>query len=165
MPTGWARISEFSQTIQTDSQWLIQQFYLIDDAWLSYVAWLFSIIGVALRDEGRLISENMKHLLYEVPVKLLGQSAGYTHVNEDDIPVIIYSWKAQNLFITILHVKGSAKDINVLVITEVQEQLLACGYMHHAQWDYILFWKLIFDAADEVELMFVKMRNKEDLSL
>lgn len=36
------------------------------DAWLSNAPWLHPAISVALRDEGRLISEKMKHLLYEV---------------------------------------------------------------------------------------------------
>lgn len=55
-------------------------------------------------------------LLFE----LLGQSAGDPYVNEDDIPVVIRSWLAQNFLITVLHVKGSAKNLNVLGVTEVQ---------------------------------------------
>lgn len=55
-------------------------------------------------------------LLFE----LLGQSAGDPYVNEDDIPVVIRSWQARNFLITVLHVKGSAKNLNVLGITEVQ---------------------------------------------
>lgn len=34
--------------------------------WLSNAAWLHPAISIALRDESRLISERMKHLLYEV---------------------------------------------------------------------------------------------------
>ncbi|XP_019254579.1 PREDICTED: uncharacterized protein LOC109233236 isoform X2 [Nicotiana attenuata] len=106
------------------------------DAWLSHALWLHPAISIALRDEGRLISEKMKHLLYEVPVRvaggllfeLLGQSAGDPYVDEDDIPVVTRSWQAQNYLVTVLHVKGSAKSINVLGITEVQELLLAGGY-------------------------------------
>lgn len=157
------------------------------DSWLSNAPWLHPAISVALRDEGRLISEKMKHLLYEVPVRvaggllfeLLGQSAGDPYVNEDDIPVVIRSWQAQNFLVTVLHVKGSAKHLNVLGITEVQEQLLAGGYnaprnVHEviahlasrlARWDDRLFRKLIFGDADEVELKFVNRRNNEDLSL
>ncbi|XP_006359088.1 uncharacterized protein [Solanum tuberosum] len=157
------------------------------DAWLSNAPWLHPAISVALRDEGRLISEKMKHLLYEVPVRvaegllfeLLGQSAGDPYIDEDDIPVVIRSWQAQNFLVTVLHVKGSAENLNVLGITEVQEQLLAGGYnaprtVHEviahlasrlARWDDRLFRKLIFGAADEVELKFVNRRNKEDLSL
>ncbi|KAJ8546564.1 hypothetical protein K7X08_032638 [Anisodus acutangulus] len=157
------------------------------DAWLSNAPWLHPAISVALRDEGRLISEKMKHLLYEVPVRvaggllfeLLGQSAGDPYINEDDIPVVIRSWQAQNFLITVLYVKGSAKNLNVLGITEVQEQLLAGGYnaprtVHEviahlasrlARWDDRLFRKFVFGAADEVELKFVNRRNKEDLSL
>lgn len=52
--------------------------------------------------------------------ELLGQSAGDPYVEEDDIPVVIRSWQAQNFLITVLHVKGSASRINVLGITEVQ---------------------------------------------
>lgn len=36
------------------------------EAWLSNAQWLHPAISLALRDEGRLISERMKHLLYEV---------------------------------------------------------------------------------------------------
>ena len=36
------------------------------DAWLSNAQWLHPAISLALRDEGKLISEKMKHLLYEV---------------------------------------------------------------------------------------------------
>lgn len=35
-------------------------------AWLSSAQWLHPAIGLALRDESKLISERMKHLLYEV---------------------------------------------------------------------------------------------------
>lgn len=98
------------------------------DAWLSSAQWLHPAISIALRDESRLISDRMKHLLYEVPVRvaggllfeLLGQSAGDPYVDEDDIPIVLRSWQAQNFLITALHVKGSASRINVLGITEVQ---------------------------------------------
>ena len=36
------------------------------DAWLKSAQWLHPAISVALRDENRLISDRMKHLLYEV---------------------------------------------------------------------------------------------------
>ena len=36
------------------------------NAWLSNAQWLHPAISIALRDESRLISERMKHLLYEV---------------------------------------------------------------------------------------------------
>ncbi|XP_043701166.1 uncharacterized protein LOC122651725 isoform X3 [Telopea speciosissima] len=98
------------------------------DTWLSNAQWLHPAISTALRDESQLISERMKHLFYEVPVRvaggllfeLLGQSAGDPTVNEDDIPVVLRSWQAQNFLITALHIKGSASNINVLGITEVQ---------------------------------------------
>ncbi|OVA00986.1 Mg2+ transporter protein [Macleaya cordata] len=157
------------------------------DAWLSNAQWLHPAISLALRDESRLISDRMKHLLYEVPVRvaggllfeLLGQSAGDPFVNEDDIPVVLRSWKAQNFLITALHVKGSASHINVLGITEVQELLSAGGTtaprtIHEviaqlacrlSRWDDRLFRKSIFGAADEVELMFMNRRNHEDMNL
>lgn len=68
-------------------------------------------------------------LLYcQVPVRvasgllfeLLGQSAGDPFADEDDIPIVLRSWQAQNFLVTALHVKGSAQNINVLGITEVQ---------------------------------------------
>ncbi|KAG5544758.1 hypothetical protein RHGRI_017263 [Rhododendron griersonianum] len=98
------------------------------DTWLSNAQWLHPAISVALRDESKLISERMKHLLYEVPVRvsggllfeLLGQSAGDPFVGEDDVPVVLRSWQAQNFLVSALHVKGSASNINVLGIAEVQ---------------------------------------------
>ncbi|PIN13817.1 hypothetical protein CDL12_13545 [Handroanthus impetiginosus] len=106
------------------------------EAWLNSAQWLHPAIRTALRDESRLISDRMKHLLYEVPVRvaggllfeLLGQSAGDPYVEEDDIPIVLRSWQAQNFLLTVLHVKGSASRINVLGITEVQELLLGGGY-------------------------------------
>lgn len=157
------------------------------DAWLNSAQWLHPAIRIALRDESRLISERMKHLLYEVPVRvaggllfeLLGQSAGDPYVDEDDIPVVLRSWQAQNFLVTVLHMKGSTSSLNVLGITEVQELLFAGGNntprsVHEviaqlasrlARWDDRLFRKSIFGAADEVELIFVERRNHEDLNL
>ncbi|XP_064970027.1 uncharacterized protein LOC135580828 isoform X1 [Musa acuminata AAA Group] len=157
------------------------------DAWLSNAQWLHPAISIALRDESRLISEKMKHLLYEIPVRvaggllfeLLGQSVGDPYREEDDIPIVLRSWQAQNYLVTALHVKGSASNINVLGITEVQELLLAGGSMapksvheviaHLAsrlsRWDDRLFRKYVFGAADEIELKFVNRRNHEDLNL
>ncbi|KAL9681998.1 hypothetical protein QQ045_013791 [Rhodiola kirilowii] len=156
------------------------------NAWLANAQWLHPAISVALRDESRLISERMKYLLYEVPVRvaggllfeLLGQSAGDPYIDEDDIPVVLRSWQAQNFLITALHVKGSATNINVFGIAEVQELLsgggtnlprtahevivlLACRL---ARWDDRLFRKFIFGAADELELMFMN-RTQEDMHL
>ncbi|XP_059450103.1 uncharacterized protein LOC132181068 isoform X2 [Corylus avellana] len=155
--------------------------------WLNNAQWLHPAICIALRDESRLISERMKYLLYEVPVRvaggllfeLLGQSAGDPFVEEDDTPIVLRSWLAQNFLVTALHVKGSASNINVLGIAEVQELLavggtniprtaheitahLACRL---ARWDDRLFRKYIFGAADEVELKFMDRRNHEDLHL
>lgn len=157
------------------------------EAWLSNAQWLHPAVSLALRDEGRLISERMKHLLYEVPVRvaggllfeLLGQSAGDPFVNEDDTPIVLRSWQAQNFLITVLHIKGPVKILNVLGITEVQELLLAGGFnvprtAHEViahlscrlfRWDDRLFRKSIFGAADEIELKFVNRRNQEDLNL
>ncbi|KAG5544413.1 hypothetical protein RHGRI_016988 [Rhododendron griersonianum] len=157
------------------------------DTWLSNAQWLHPAISVALRDESKLISERMKHLLYEVPVRvsggllfeLLGQSAGDPFVGEDDVPVVLRSWQAQNFLVSALHVKGSASNINVLGIAEVQEMLAAGGYnvpqtIHEviallacrlAKWDDRLFRKSIFGEADEVELKFMNRRTHEDMQL
>ncbi|CAI8586794.1 unnamed protein product [Vicia faba] len=155
--------------------------------WLASAQWLHPAISIALHDESRLISDRMKHLLYEVPVRvaggllfeLLGQSAGDPFAEEDDIPVVLRAWQAQNFLVTALHVKGSASNINVLGILEVQELLAGGGAniprsIHEvvahlacrlARWDDRLFRKHIFGAADEVELMFMNRRNQEDLHL
>ncbi|KAM7524951.1 hypothetical protein LguiA_014853 [Lonicera macranthoides] len=157
------------------------------DEWLNNAQWLHPAVSIALRDESRLISERMRYLLYEVPVRvaggllfeLLGQSVGDPHVDEDDIPVVLRSWQAQNFLITVLHVKGSSSSVNVLGITEVEELLLTGGNntpktVHEvigqlasrlARWDDRLFRNSIFGAADEVELKFINRRNQEDLNL
>ncbi|XP_050368182.1 uncharacterized protein LOC126786406 isoform X2 [Argentina anserina] len=157
------------------------------DAWLRNAQWLHPAVSLALRDESRLISDKMKHLLYEVPVRvsggllfeLLGQSAGDPFVDEDDIPIVLRSWQAQNFLVTVLHLKGPVSSINVLGITEVQELLSTGGYkvprtVHEViahltsrltRWDDRLFRKSIFGAADEIELKFMNRRNHEDLNL
>uniref|UniRef100_A0A803QEV7 Magnesium transporter CorA-like family protein n=1 Tax=Cannabis sativa TaxID=3483 RepID=A0A803QEV7_CANSA len=157
------------------------------DSWLGNAQWLHPAISLALRDESKLISEKMKHLLYEVPVRvaggllfeLLGQSAGDPFIDEDDIPVVLRSWQAQNFLVTVLHLKGPVSNINVLGITEVQEFLSAGGYntprtVHEiiahltsrlTRWDDRLFRKSIFGAADEIELKFMNRRNQEDMNL
>ncbi|KDP21206.1 hypothetical protein JCGZ_21677 [Jatropha curcas] len=171
-PIWWCHVSASHPSVQS---------------WLNNSQWLHPAISLALRDESRLISERMKHLLYEVPVRvaggllfeLLGQSAGDPFVEEDDIPIVLRSWQAQNFLITALHIKGPVSRVNVLGITEVQELLSAGGYntprtVHEViallacrltRWDDRLFRKSIFGAADEIELKFVNRRNHEDMHL
>ena len=50
-PTWWCHVDPTHQFV---------------DSWLSSAAWLHPAIRIALKDESRLISERMKHLLYEV---------------------------------------------------------------------------------------------------
>ncbi|KAK4271798.1 hypothetical protein QN277_020435 [Acacia crassicarpa] len=157
------------------------------EAWLRNAQWLHPAVRAALRDESRLISERMKHLRYEVPVRvaggllfeLLGQSVGDPFVDEDDVPVVLRSWHAQKFLVTVMHVKGSVSRVNVLGITEVQELLSAGGYntprtvheviahlaCHLSRWDDRFFRKSIFGAADEIELKFMNRRNHEDINL
>ncbi|KAF4385992.1 hypothetical protein G4B88_031127, partial [Cannabis sativa] len=209
VPIGWSRISELVQTVQVDDGWASQLLDSMDDeynftvaelaapywerpagpvwwchvsaghpsidSWLGNAQWLHPAISLALRDESKLISEKMKHLLYE----LLGQSAGDPFIDEDDIPVVLRSWQAQNFLVTVLHLKGPVSNINVLGITEVQEFLSAGGYntprtVHEiiahltsrlTRWDDRLFRKSIFGAADEIELKFMNRRNQEDMNL
>ncbi|XP_076912703.1 uncharacterized protein LOC143571073 [Bidens hawaiensis] len=156
-------------------------------SWLNNASWLHPAISIALRDESRLISERMKHLLYEVPVRvaggllfeLLGQSFGDPYKTEDDVPVVLRSWQSQNFLITALHQKAVTSSLNVLGIIEVQELLFAGGNniprtIHEviallasrlARWDDRLFRKSIFGEADEIELKFINRRNNEDLNL
>lgn len=75
-------------------------------------------------------------LLFE----LLGQSAGDPYVDEDDIPVVTRSWQAQNFLVTVLHVKGSAKSINVLGITEVQVVLSMDA--KHCPFSQLMCWSI-----------------------
>ncbi|CAO1948400.1 unnamed protein product [Urochloa humidicola] len=157
------------------------------DAWLNSAHWMHPAIRTALRDESKLISDRMKYLLYEVPVRvaggllfeLLGQSVGDPNHEEEDIPIVLRSWQAQNFLVTAMHVKGPSSNINVLGVTEVQELLLAGGSqtpksVHEviahmvsrlSRWDDRLFRKYVFGEADEIELKFVNRRNREDLNL
>ncbi|XP_018478340.1 uncharacterized protein LOC108849290 isoform X2 [Raphanus sativus] len=216
-PIGWDRLSELVQTVKVDGDWSAQNvdgeatvaelaapywerplagptWWCHVDAshrgvalWLREAQWLHPAVSVALRDESKLISERMKHIFYEVPVRvaggllfeLLGQSVGDPFIEEDDIPIVLRSWQSQNFAVTALHVKGFASNISVLGITEVQEMLIAGGAciprtIHEliahltcrlARWDDRLFRKYIFGAADEVELMFMNKRMYEDLNL
>ncbi|KAG6642211.1 uncharacterized protein LOC122276475 isoform X1 [Carya illinoinensis] len=171
-PTWWCHVSAGHTSVQ---------------AWLSNSQLLHPAVSLALRDESLLISDRMKHLLYEVPVRvaggllfeLLGQSVGVPFVDEDDIPIVLRSWQAQNFLITALHLKGNVSKTNVLGITEVQELLSSGGYnaprtVHEViahlacrltRWDDRLFRKDIFGAADEIELKFMNRRNHEDMQL
>ncbi|KAL5227991.1 hypothetical protein ABZP36_016256 [Zizania latifolia] len=157
------------------------------DAWLNSAHWMHPAIRTALRDESRLISDRMKYLLYEVPVRvaggllfeLLGQSVGDPYHEEEDIPIVLRSWQAQKFLVTAMHVKGPSSNLNVLGLTEVQELLSAGGSqtpgsVHEviahlvsrlSRWDDRLFRKYIFGEADEIELKFVNRRNHEDLNL
>ncbi|KAJ0081417.1 hypothetical protein Patl1_10117 [Pistacia atlantica] len=120
-PIWWCHVAASNSSVQ---------------AWLKNAQWLHPAVSLALREESRLISERMKHLLYEVPVRvaggllfeLLGQSVGDPFVDEDDIPIVLRSWQAQNFLITALHIKGQVSRSNILGITEVQELLLVGGY-------------------------------------
>lgn len=157
------------------------------DAWLSSAHWMHPAIRTALRDENRLISDRMKYLLYEVPVRvaggllfeLLGQSVGDPNREEEDIPIVLRSWQTQNFLLTAMHVKGPSSNNNVLGVTEVQELLIAGGSqtpksVHEviahlvsrlSRWDDRLFRKYVFGEADEIELKFVNRRNSEDMNL
>ncbi|CAN8286746.1 unnamed protein product [Cochlearia groenlandica] len=171
-PTWWCHVDASHRGVAT---------------WLLKARWLHPAIRVGLCDESKLISERMKHIFYEVPVRvaggllfeLLGQSAGDPFIEEDDIPIVLRSWQSQNFVVTALHVKGFASNVSVLGITEVQEMLIAGGEcvprnVHEliahlacrlARWDDRLFRKYVFGAADEVELMFMNKRMYEDLNL
>lgn len=158
------------------------------ESWLANsLKWLHPAVSEALKDESKLISERMKHLYYEVPVRvaggllfeLLGQSVGDPHHNEEDVPIVLRSWQAQKFLVTALHVKGTVNHLNILGVEEVQDLIGAGGaeapksvfeVIAHlanrlARWDDRLFRKNIFGAADEVELKFVNRRANEDLDL
>ncbi|CAH1435631.1 unnamed protein product [Lactuca virosa] len=90
------------------------------NSWFTNASWLHPEISIALRDEIRLISERMKHLLYEVLVRvaggllfeLLGQYFGNPYIKEDDVPDMLRSWQAQNSLVTALHQKGVTSLLN-----------------------------------------------------
>jgi hypothetical protein len=149
--------------------------------------WLHPAVSVALRDEKRLISDRMKHLLYEVPVRvaggllfeLTGHSIGDPTRDEDDIPVVFRSWQSQNYLITSMHVKGIVPNLNVLGVLEVQDLVGAGGSdapkcvqevvaqltSRLATWDDRMARKHFFGAADEIELKYVNRKSNEDLGL
>ncbi|CAM6100193.1 unnamed protein product [Calypogeia fissa] len=156
--------------------------------WLSHAQWLDPAITSGLRDESRLISERMKHLFYEVPVRvgggllfeLLGHSVGDPHRNEDDVPIVLRSFTSLNFLITAIHVKGSIPyGLNVIGISDVQDLIRSGGESaprsaHEvvtsladrlARWDDRLFRKHYFGVADEVELKFVSRKGDEDLAV
>ena len=115
------------------------------EAWLRNATWLHPAISLALRDESKLISERMRHLLYEVPVRvaggllfeLLGQSVGDPVISEDDVPVVFRSWQAKNFLVTVMHVKGSVSNTNVLGVTEVEVRSQAVKILY-----FIRFFRL-----------------------
>lgn len=93
------------------------------------LCFVFLLYGGARQfDRYKLCLPIQPYLFVQVPVRvaggllfeLLGQSVGDPFVEEDDIPVVIRSWQAQNFLLTSLHVKGSSSNVNVLGITEVQ---------------------------------------------
>jgi hypothetical protein len=61
-------------------------------------------------------------LLFE----LLGQSIGDPNHEEEDIPIVLRSWRAQSFLVTTMHVKGPSSNINVLGVTEVQVSNSEC---------------------------------------
>lgn len=73
-------------------------------------------------------------LLFE----LLGQSAGDPFVDEDDTPVVLRSWQAQNFLITVLHIKGNVSCINVLGITEVQVVHACIDVLNGSHYNFLL---------------------------
>lgn len=73
--------------------------------------------------------------------ELLGQSAGDPFVEEDDIPIVLRAWQAQNFLVTALHVKGVTSNVNVLGIIEVE----VCPIFIHYQQKYTMkvgCWKI-----------------------
>lgn len=154
---------------------------------LANSCWLHPAVSLALRDEKRLISERMKHLLYEVPVRvaggllfeLTGHSIGNPYRDEEDVPVVLRSWSSQNFLITSMHVKGVVNHLNVLGVMEVQDLVGAGGpeapkcsqeviaqlASRLARWDDRMSRKHYFGAADEVELKYVNRKGNEDLAL
>ncbi|KAG0566003.1 hypothetical protein KC19_7G030700 [Ceratodon purpureus] len=154
---------------------------------LTNPCWLHPAVSVALRDEKRLISDRMKHLLYEVPVRvaggllfeLTGHSIGDPNRDEEDVPVVFRSWHSQNFLITSMHVKGTVDHLNVLGVMEVQDLVGAGGpeapkstqeviaqlASRLARWDDRMSRKHYFGAADEVELKYVNRKGNEDLAL
>ncbi|GMY05797.1 Mg2+ transporter protein, Zinc transport protein [Fagus crenata] len=175
VPISWARISELVQNLEMDANLTLHQFEPMDDEadltiadlaapyWehpagpIWWCHWLHPAVSLALKDESRLISERMKHLLYEVDF------------------LLPYVLDAQNFLINAMHIKGNVPRINVLGITEVQELLSTRGYntprtVHEviahlafrlSRWDDRLFRKDIFGDADEIELK----RNQENMDL
>ncbi|GMN54935.1 hypothetical protein TIFTF001_024048 [Ficus carica] len=109
-------------------------------SWLSSAQWLHSAISIALRDEGRLISERMKHLFNEVPVRvaggllfeLLGQSVGDPLHEEDDVPVVLRSWQAHNFLVTALHELLAAEGTNM---PHTVHEVIAHLTTRLARWD------------------------------
>jgi len=83
--------------------------YFVNALCISYLSYNFPLaFQVPVRVAGGLLFE------------LLGQSVGDPNKEEDDIPIVLRSWQAQNFLVTAMHVKGHSSNINVLGVTEVQ---------------------------------------------
>ncbi|XP_004289292.1 PREDICTED: uncharacterized protein LOC101294894 [Fragaria vesca subsp. vesca] len=199
VPIGWARILEIVPTVQADEDYSTVADLAARPVWWCHVSaehpsvkarldddrWLHRDVSLSLKDETQLISDRMKPLLYEVPIRvhggllfeLLGQSVG--NEGQNDIPIVLRSWQDQNFLVTVLHIKGHVSSANVSGITEVLELLSHGGHnvpttIHEviahltsrlARWDYRLFRKSIFGAVDELGLKFMYMRNHKEMNL
>ncbi len=52
--------------------------------------------------------------------ELLGHSVGDPQHQEEDVPVVLRAWHANNFLVTSMHVKEYVRHLNVLGVMEVQ---------------------------------------------
>ncbi|PNX74004.1 magnesium transporter CorA-like family protein, partial [Trifolium pratense] len=128
------------------------------EAWLSNAQWLHPAVSLALRDESRLISERMQHLLYEVPVRVAG---GLLFELLGDQCVILLLKKT--IFRLYLEVQELLSTGGYNVPRTVHEVIARLAF-RLSRWDDRLFRKSIFGTADEIELKFMNRRTHEDLN-
>ncbi|MCL7051422.1 hypothetical protein MKW94_003239 [Papaver nudicaule] len=136
------------------------------DSWLHDAEWLHPNVSEALRDESLLIND--EHLHYKVPVRvgggmlfeLLGISAGNPFVDEDDTPILLRSFTAQNFLVSFQELLATGGTNAPRTIHEVIAQLASCL----SCWDDRLFCKSTIGIG-EIERTFMRRRNHEDMNL
>ncbi|PRQ52081.1 hypothetical protein RchiOBHm_Chr2g0151641 [Rosa chinensis] len=138
-PTWWCHVAAGHPCVNSwlrTAQWLHPA---VSIAFNYIVSWMSLYHLFHMYILHRFVNASNFLLFDQVPVRvasgllfeLLGQSAGDPYADEDDIPIVLRSWQAQNFLVSALHVKSSAQNINVLGIAEVQELLAAEGITIH----------------------------------
>ncbi|GKD46702.1 hypothetical protein Tco_1271347 [Tanacetum coccineum] len=128
VPIGWSRFTQLVETvrikvvgklnIQSLKAMIMKLRLLILLCLIENALW-GPRGGVMLRQDILLSILGSVRIAGGLLFELLGQSAGDLYIEEDDIPVVLRSWQAQNFLVTALRMKDSATNVNVLGVSEV----------------------------------------------